>query len=140
MADPGDSDRRRGDDQAGFQNMKGAGPGQGTALKVFYIAGCGRSGSTLLGHLLGQLEGFTTLGEIPYLWDRSLRDNRLCGCGRPFAECRLWQPVVARALGQWTSQDLTEMIAVRDRLTPWAGGPGAAAGGSRGCRDGTRRS
>ncbi len=88
-------------------------------LKVLYIAGCGRSGSTLLGNLLGQLDGFCALGEVPHLWDRSLRDNRLCGCGRPFAECRLWQPVLARALGRWTREELAETIAVRERLTAW---------------------
>src|SRR5262245_4621206 len=31
---------------------------RGARTKILYIAGCGRSGSTILGHVLGQLKGF----------------------------------------------------------------------------------
>ena len=36
-------------------------------VKVVYIAGMGRSGSTLLGSLLGQLDGFFFVGEFRHL-------------------------------------------------------------------------
>ena len=33
-------------------------------LKVLYIAGWGRSGSTILQNMLGEIEGFQPLGEL----------------------------------------------------------------------------
>ena len=38
-------------------------------IKVLYIAGNGRSGSTLLGVLLGQIPGFFNVGEVRRVWD-----------------------------------------------------------------------
>ena len=35
-----------------------------TRLKVLYIAGSGRSGSTLLQNMLGEIESFQALGEL----------------------------------------------------------------------------
>lgn len=70
-----------------------------TATKVVYIAGSGRSGSTLLANLLGSLEGVFAGGEIRYLWERGLRDDRLCGCGQPFRQCPVWAAVLDQAYG-----------------------------------------
>ena len=36
--------------------------------KVLYIAGSGRSCTTLLGHILGQVPGFCFIGEAMYAW------------------------------------------------------------------------
>ena len=63
---------------------------------VIYIAGAGRSGSTLLSNLLGQLPGAVNVGELYYLWERGLRDNILCGCGTPVRECPFWVSVLRR--------------------------------------------
>ena len=65
-------------------------------VKVLYIAGWGRSGSTLLGRVLGQIDQFFLVGELRYLWDRGLIENRFCSCGAAFDQCPLWQEVVAR--------------------------------------------
>ncbi|MEV7226897.1 sulfotransferase [Polymorphospora sp. NPDC051019] len=64
-------------------------------VRVLYLAGSGRSGSTLLTTVLGQLDGCFAAGELRYLWQRGILDNRPCGCGAPFAECPLWTRVVA---------------------------------------------
>lgn len=45
-------------------------------VKVLYIAGWGRSGSTILDNVLGQVEGFFSGGELSYLWERGLSENR----------------------------------------------------------------
>ncbi len=63
-------------------------------LKVLYIAGNGRSGSTLLDSILGQLAGFFAVGEVRQIWDEGIVENRLCGCGMPVQECEVWREVL----------------------------------------------
>ena len=53
-------------------------------IKILNITGWGRSGSTILGSILGEIEGFFYAGEIRNIWNRVLLENRLCGCGVPF--------------------------------------------------------
>ena len=53
-------------------------------IRVIYLGGQGRSGTTLLERALGELPGVLSVGETVHLWDRGLRDNQLCGCGEPF--------------------------------------------------------
>lgn len=65
--------------------------------KIVLVVGSGRSGSTVLGNILGSLDGVFCGGEIRYLWERGLRDNRLCGCGEPFRDCPVWSAVLAEA-------------------------------------------
>jgi hypothetical protein len=64
---------------------------------VLYIAGTGRSGSTLLASILGEVDGVFAAGEVRYLWQRGLAESRLCGCGVPVRECPVWGRVLAEA-------------------------------------------
>lgn len=73
-------------------------------VKVLYIAGEGRSGSTILGNILGQVDGFFFVGELLNIWRHFLIDNRLCGCGKPPRECTVWQPVIRNAFGKFDEQ------------------------------------
>lgn len=68
-------------------------------VKVLTISGWGRSGSTILGSLLGQYGGFFYGGELRNIWNMSLIRNRLCGCGVPFNECNLWKEIFDHAFG-----------------------------------------
>jgi hypothetical protein len=74
-------------------------------LQVLFIAGAGRSGSTILHNILGQLEGYCAVGEIRYIWERALIKNRLCGCGVPWHECRFWQAVMEEEFGSIEAVD-----------------------------------
>lgn len=68
-------------------------------LKAVMVVGFARSGSTLLGNLLGEYDGVRHVGEARMLWKRDL--NRLgprCGCGKPFEQCEWWADV----LGLWS--------------------------------------
>jgi len=60
------------------------------AIRVLYIGGWGRSGSTLLDLILGQAPGLFSAGEVREIWQSGLAENRLCGCERPFRDCSFW--------------------------------------------------
>ena len=81
-------------------------------VQVLYIGGLGRSGSTLLDRMLGQLPGFFSAGEIRDLWQRGLKENRLCGCGQPFLQCPVWTKVGDEAFGGWGNVDVEEVQAL----------------------------
>ena len=63
--------------------------GQGDGAAVLYVAGSGRSGSTLLARLLDQVDGLFAAGELRYVWQRGLLEDRLCGCGQPLQRLRV---------------------------------------------------
>jgi hypothetical protein len=67
-------------------------------LKILYIAGPARSGSTILQNLLGEIEGFFAAGELQYLWKRAMTESSRCGCGSPIQECVVWGEVINRVL------------------------------------------
>lgn len=72
-------------------------------MKVLYIGGTGRSGSTILDQILGQVDAFFSVGELSQIWERGLVFRRKCGCGVPVPECPVWSPILARAFGRsWT--------------------------------------
>jgi hypothetical protein len=73
--------------------------GMADSIKVLYIGGYSRSGSTLLLRLLGEYTGIVTVGELHDIWERSYIQNQLCGCGRGFRECPFWIDVTAHAFG-----------------------------------------
>jgi hypothetical protein len=68
--------------------------------QVLYIAGSGRCGSTLLGSVLEQVDGFFSPGELMNFWDRGIIDQHPCGCGLPLEACALWSRVVKQLGGQ----------------------------------------
>jgi hypothetical protein len=69
----------------------GAGP------LVLLIGGTQRSGSTILGNVLAQLEGFAHVGELRFIWREQATSGRVCGCGAMVSDCEFWQEVIARA-------------------------------------------
>ncbi len=79
-------------------------------LKVIFIGGSGRSGSTLLDRILGQIEGFFSLGEMYHIWERSFIENQLCGCGKPFRKCEFWNTVVQEAFGGFHKIDVYRVL------------------------------
>ena len=88
-----------------------------TEVRVIYIGGDGRSGSTLLDLMLGQLPGFVAVGELNYIWERGLLKNEPCGCGSPFRECPFWRDVGAEAFGGWETVDLPELLRLEQSVT-----------------------
>ncbi len=92
-----------------------------TVPPVIFIAGSGRSGSTLLERVLAGIPGFTTVGEILDLPRKVAPHNEICGCSRPFADCPFWT-AVGRSVGwspHWFAQTKELQITVaRQRFLP----------------------
>jgi Sulfotransferase family len=61
--------------------------------RIAYIAAWGRSGSTLLGNVLGALPGVFDAGELRQFWMRMGREDHACGCGEAVATCSFWTEV-----------------------------------------------
>ncbi len=68
-------------------------------VKVLFITGWDRSGSTLIEVLLHGVDGFFASGELHYLWQRGLVEGRLCGCGRPLVRCSVWRQILEGVYG-----------------------------------------
>ena len=81
--------------------------------RVLYIGGLGRSGTTLLERILGELPGACALGEVVHLWDRDVRDDERCACGQRFSGCDFWRAVGGRAFGGWDRVDVEGLLALR---------------------------
>jgi hypothetical protein len=94
-------------------------------VRVLYIAGSGRSGSTIVDNVLGQVEGVASVGEVRFLWERGVLGDRLCGCGEHFGDCPFWQPVMeattARDARASDAARMADLLArgTRARHVPW---------------------
>lgn len=96
-------------------------------VRVLFIAGLGRSGSTLLDRVLGQVPGCVNIGEASQTWQNMLRGIR-CGCGERPQQCPFWTAVVDHAFGGWAGFDPGQLLAMqravdRTRFVPLLAGP-----------------
>lgn len=66
-----------------------------TKFKILYIAGLGRSGSTFLAKLLGEVKGFINVGEAArYFLNTSLISEDIpCSCGSRVSDCLFWKKI-----------------------------------------------
>ncbi|MEV6343476.1 sulfotransferase [Actinoplanes sp. NPDC051851] len=96
--------------------------------QVLFLGGLGRSGTTLVERLLGELPGVCALGEVVHLWQRDLRDDERCGCGSRFSGCAFWKRVGQRAFGGWAGVDVDRVHALRDAVERTRHIPRLAAG------------
>ncbi len=84
-----------------------------TTIPVVFIAGHGRSGSTLLERLLGQAAGICSLGELKYFWDYDLTEFERCACGCPVVTCPFWSQVLDRAFADQKGPDMARIRSLR---------------------------
>lgn len=85
-------------------------------LTVLYIAGYGRSGSTVLDVLLGSHDQAVSVGELVYLGEEWQHGERTCACGREYKHCPFWEDVFSSSeeANEW--KRLARRIESRGRL------------------------
>ncbi len=76
---------------------------------VLFIAGSGRSGSTLVERILGELPGTVNVGELLDLPRRVAPRDERCGCGEAFSACPYWTAVGQRLRGGWSAEELRSL-------------------------------
>ena len=62
--------------------------------KIIYIAGAGRSGSTLLDISLGNMDDCFSLGELIFFVENGILKNEYCSCGSRVMDCSFWGVIV----------------------------------------------
>jgi len=67
-------------------------------ITILYIAGWGRSGSTMLGGLLAEsLAESAYIGELWNIWEDYFKRNDYCGCKRRYRDCPFWRTIFSRS-------------------------------------------
>jgi hypothetical protein len=84
--------------------------------RVVYLGGLGRSGSTLLERLIGELPGVCSAGEVVHMWQRGIVEGERCGCGQPFGDCEFWCAVGQDAFGGWDTVDVGRIAQLRHEV------------------------
>ncbi|MDD4353935.1 MAG: hypothetical protein PHN56_05775 [Candidatus Nanoarchaeia archaeon] len=69
-------------------------------IKIIYLSGIGRSGSTLIDLLLSTNQKIFSVGEV-YQYQKVKEDNLMCSCGKKFNNCDFWKQI---------SKDLCKII------------------------------
>lgn len=82
-------------------------------LKVLYIGGYSRSGSTILTNAIGEVDGYFGAGEVMAVWDQYLADAP-CGCGEPVSACPIWSETLKSAFGEPDRSHFEEMRRLRN--------------------------
>jgi hypothetical protein len=72
-------------------------------VKVLYIGGYSRSGSTFFQRMLATQPGAVAIGEVCNFWQRTVLLNELCGCGARFSSCEFWRAVIEDVFGDLAS-------------------------------------
>lgn len=82
-------------------------------IKVLYIAGFERSGSTLVNRVLGQIDGFVAWGELRDIWEHGEIENRSCTCGANFRDCDTWSEILDNEFYQTCGVDAHTMLRLK---------------------------
>jgi hypothetical protein len=85
-------------------------------IRVLYVGGMPRSGSTLTDLMLHQLPGHVGVGELFYLWRNGVAHDGLCACGETFSRCPFWAEVGRLAFGGWSQVDVEHVLRLQDRV------------------------
>lgn len=85
-------------------------------MRVIYLGGLGRSGSTLIERMLAELPGVCAAGEVVHLWQRGIAEDERCGCGQAFSDCGFWAQVGRSAFGDWSTVSVSRVAALRQSV------------------------
>lgn len=91
-------------------------------MRVIFVGGVGRCGSTALGAALGAAPDAAYVGELMWL-GRDLEEDRQCTCGQAASRCPVWGHVSVRLLaegwrpGMSTGKHLPALLAALSERT-----------------------
>lgn len=93
--------------------------------QVSFIFGKGRSGSTIIGDILGSVQDVVHAGEVWRLWASAVDGPHTCSCGSPVRRCPVWGEVISRMSknvdAAWTLDDIDEFVGLQRRLYTFGG-------------------
>ena len=81
-------------------------------FRVVYVAGYGRSGSTLVDAILGNHPDVFGSGELRSLFMRYPEEGVNCSCGIPLGECSFWHEVMDRIFSAIPDLDCSQAATV----------------------------
>ncbi len=87
-------------------------------VDAVFIVGYPRSGTTLLGQVLGELDDVVLAGEVRNLWRRVLRRDSRCGCGARMSACPFWTDVFDRFVAKGGPSKEAMALAQRRAMRP----------------------
>lgn len=73
--------------------------GDYSTYSLIYIAGVGRSGSTLLDTILGEGKNCISIGEFRQFWKSFILKNGLCTCQKNYKNCIFWKQILRELFG-----------------------------------------
>jgi hypothetical protein len=88
----------------------------GSPVRVLYIAGAGRSGSTILGAILGSHDSICNAGELAHVPRNAWYHDEYCACGERGSRCPFWSDVRRRWARRIDGFALDDYLALQDRF------------------------
>ena len=86
-------------------------------VKVLFIGGTGRTGSTTLDKVLGSSSNWFSGGELAFFWNKVMVQGGLCSCGKVVNDCEIWRASVDLA---FKDKDIDSQEMVAQRKTFWS--------------------
>jgi len=86
------------------------------SVRVVFVAGTGRSGSTVFELALAQHLGVPSTGELVTVFRRGVLEDRNCSCGDRFSVCPFWKSVVAADPAAFTHASAERVDASMSRV------------------------
>lgn len=87
--------------------------------QIIYIAGYGRSGSTLLDILLGNHPYTIGTGELGNLFEAFNDNCSCCSCGKSYRECEVWSKVIGEAYPGVNAGLLSSHREIQQKVERW---------------------
>jgi Sulfotransferase family len=87
-------------------------------VTVLCITGWCRNGSTIIGNVLNEVDGFMHVGELHFLWKNAAGNgaNNRCGCGAALTACPFWSARIAELKPEGAGLDDFAAEVVRRQL------------------------
>ena len=85
-------------------------------IRVIYIMGAGRSGSTVLDTVLGNHSQVESVGELTNLPKSAWINGEYCACGERGNECPFWGKVKLNWMQRCGVKDISEYVALQSKF------------------------